>query len=75
MVVHVCNPSYSGGGDWEDRGLRPARAKHSQDLISINKLGVMVHVCEFLLLNRRKQEDHGLKSSPEQKCDIYSKNN
>jgi hypothetical protein len=23
-VVHICNPSYSGGRDWEDRGLRPA---------------------------------------------------
>jgi hypothetical protein len=23
VVVHSCNPSYSGGEDWEDYGLRP----------------------------------------------------
>jgi hypothetical protein len=25
VVVHTCNPSYKGGEDWEDHGLRPAR--------------------------------------------------
>jgi hypothetical protein len=24
-VAHACNPSYSGGRDQEDRGLKPAR--------------------------------------------------
>jgi hypothetical protein len=27
MVVHTCNPSYSGGRDWEDGSLRPSEAK------------------------------------------------
>jgi hypothetical protein len=27
VVVHVCNPSYSGGRDQEDHGSKPARAK------------------------------------------------
>jgi hypothetical protein len=26
-VAHICNPSYSGGRDQEDCGLRPALAK------------------------------------------------
>jgi hypothetical protein len=28
-VVHACNPSYSGGRDQEDRGLKPAQANSS----------------------------------------------
>jgi hypothetical protein len=35
-VGHTCNPSYSGGRDGEDHGLRPVRAKSSQDPISTN---------------------------------------
>jgi hypothetical protein len=27
LVIHTCNPSYLGGRDWEDCGLRPAWAK------------------------------------------------
>jgi hypothetical protein len=27
LVSHVCNPSYSGGTDLEDHGLKPARTK------------------------------------------------
>jgi hypothetical protein len=27
---HACNPSYSGGRDQEDRGLKPAQANCSQ---------------------------------------------
>jgi hypothetical protein len=34
LVAHVCNPSYSGGRDQEDHGLKPAQANSSQDLIS-----------------------------------------
>jgi hypothetical protein len=26
VVAHACNPSYSGGGDWEDQGSRVAWA-------------------------------------------------
>jgi hypothetical protein len=43
-VVHIYNPSYLGDGDQEDCSLKPARAKHYQD-ISTNKLCVLVHVC------------------------------
>jgi hypothetical protein len=33
-VAHACNPSYSGGRDLqEDRGLKPAQANSSRDLI------------------------------------------
>jgi hypothetical protein len=34
LVAHACNPSCSGGRDQEDQGLKPARAKSSQDPIS-----------------------------------------
>jgi hypothetical protein len=33
-VAHASNPSYSGGRDQEDRGLKPAWAKSLQDPIS-----------------------------------------
>jgi hypothetical protein len=33
-VAHTHNPSYSGGGDQEDRGLKPAPGKSSLDPIS-----------------------------------------
>jgi hypothetical protein len=33
-VAHFCNPSYSGGGDKEDQGSKPAQAYTSQDPIS-----------------------------------------
>jgi hypothetical protein len=29
-VAHTCNPSYSGGGDQEDHGLKSARANSSK---------------------------------------------
>jgi hypothetical protein len=35
-VAHTCSPSYSGGRDQEDLGLKPARANSSQDAISKN---------------------------------------
>jgi hypothetical protein len=31
LVVHSCNAGYSVSRDWEDRGLKPARANSSQD--------------------------------------------
>jgi hypothetical protein len=34
LVAHACNPSYSGGRDQEDQGLKPAQANSSQDPIS-----------------------------------------
>jgi hypothetical protein len=32
-VAHACNPSYLGGRDQEDHGLKQARANSSQDPI------------------------------------------
>jgi hypothetical protein len=32
-VAHVCNPSYSGGREPEDHGLKLARENGSRDLI------------------------------------------
>jgi hypothetical protein len=34
LVAHACNPSYSGGRDQENHGLKTARANSSQDCIS-----------------------------------------
>jgi hypothetical protein len=34
LVAHAYNPSYSGGRDQEDRGLKPAWGKRSKDPIS-----------------------------------------
>jgi hypothetical protein len=31
--THVYNPSYSGGRDWADQGLKPAQANSSIDSI------------------------------------------
>jgi hypothetical protein len=33
-VPHTCNPSYSGGRDQEDHGLKPALTNSPQDPIS-----------------------------------------
>jgi hypothetical protein len=33
-VAHACNPSYSGGRNQEDHGLKPAQANSSQAPIS-----------------------------------------
>jgi hypothetical protein len=34
LVAHTCNPSYSGGRDQEDHGLRLAQANSLRNLIS-----------------------------------------
>jgi hypothetical protein len=34
LVAHACNPSYSGGRDQGDRGLKPAQANSSGDPVS-----------------------------------------
>jgi hypothetical protein len=43
MVTHTCKPSYSGGRDQEDGGLKPAPGKSQQH--STPKLGMTVHFC------------------------------
>jgi hypothetical protein len=50
VVVHARNPSYSGGGDWVDQGLRSAWAKklarHAPrpPPVSVSKLGMVACV-------------------------------
>jgi hypothetical protein len=41
-VAHTCNSSYSGGGDPEDLGLKPAQANSSQDYLEklFTKIGL-----------------------------------
>jgi hypothetical protein len=34
LVVHTCNPSYSGGRDQEDQGLKPAQANSLREQIA-----------------------------------------
>jgi hypothetical protein len=36
-LLHTCNPSYSGWGDWEDHTVRPAHAKSLPDPLSTIK--------------------------------------
>jgi hypothetical protein len=45
MALHVCNPSYFGGGELEDLGLRQAQVKSYYDPISSNKLDMVAHTC------------------------------
>jgi hypothetical protein len=61
-VAHICNPSYSGGRDQEDRCLKAALANSSRDPISktpITKMGcgVAQHVdSEFKPEDRKKKK-------------------
>jgi hypothetical protein len=55
MEVHTCNPSYLGGKNQKNCGLRPAQTKSSQDPISTNKslvwwhMSVIPDICEALI--------------------------
>jgi hypothetical protein len=50
-AAHTCHPSYLGGWDREDWGLRPAPANSSQDLISkITNGGISRAVCSIKTL-------------------------
>jgi hypothetical protein len=68
MVAHACNTSYSGDRDHEGQGSRQAWAKVRKTLISINKLGVMAHICDHrrmygrCYLGRRSAPDKNIKS-------------
>jgi hypothetical protein len=50
-VSHTCNPSYAGGRDQEDLGLRSVWAKSYRDFISIEKQGM---VCSPLISTMRE---------------------
>jgi hypothetical protein len=43
--VHICNPSYSGGGDQEDHTLRSGQNVYETPSNSMKKLGMMVCIC------------------------------
>jgi hypothetical protein len=60
MLPHACNPSYSGGGERKEWGLRPGWPKSLQDPVSTNKnLGVGVHACHPSYGRQHKQEGGG----------------
>jgi hypothetical protein len=65
-VAPACNPSYSGGKDLEDGGLRPAQAKSSWDPISTNKSWAPVISTAWRNINRRTevQVNPGIKPDP-----------
>jgi hypothetical protein len=47
MVAHTFNPSYLGGGDPGGLWLNNSQEICEQDLISTNKLCVVVHTCNL----------------------------
>jgi hypothetical protein len=46
-VAHTCNPSYSGGRDQEDHGLKPAQANSSARTY-LEKLSTKIGLVEWL---------------------------
>jgi hypothetical protein len=59
-----CNPSYSGGGDWEDGGSKPVQTKSLQGTPSQPiKASMVVHTChpsETRNIKRRTMVQPGL---------------
>jgi hypothetical protein len=51
-VVHVCNPSYSGGRDQEDHGSKPAQA-HSSVRPYLEKPFTKIGLVEWLKVKAR----------------------
>jgi hypothetical protein len=54
--AYICNPSYSGGRDQEDHGLRPAQIKSktlSQKYPMQKRAGRVAQVVECLLVSMR----------------------
>jgi hypothetical protein len=48
LAAHACNPSYSGGRDQEDQGLKLPQANCLQDSISRKGVGGVVQMIEQL---------------------------
>jgi hypothetical protein len=45
-IAHTCNPSYSGGRDWEDQGSRPTWIKKfKRPYLHFCKLDMVAHSC------------------------------
>jgi hypothetical protein len=57
-VAQVCNPSFLGGRNWEDRDLRSAQAKNSRDPHLNQCLGEAAHPCHFSYARKHREEDH-----------------
>jgi hypothetical protein len=67
-VAHACNPSYPGGRDQEDRGLKPVWANNLRDSI-LKKPITKIRLLEWLKVkalssnpsteNKAKQKSHG----------------
>jgi hypothetical protein len=46
VVAHTYNPSYLGGGDWEDQVVRPTKAKKLMRPSNLNQqLGMVSCAC------------------------------
>jgi hypothetical protein len=58
--VQAYMPSYLGCGDWEDPGLRIGLKKFVRP-ISINKLGMVVHICNLSHEGGIGYRDHDLR--------------
>jgi hypothetical protein len=56
MGAYTCNPSYSGGSNWEYCKLRPDQAK-SKTSIFTSKLGMEAHVCDPSYMGGYRQDD------------------
>jgi hypothetical protein len=50
-VAPACHPSYSGGRDQEDRGLKPAQA--NDKIIKINKRELKLIAQLYTLMDRK----------------------
>jgi hypothetical protein len=48
LVAHACNPSYSGGRDQEDHGLKPVQGNSSRDSPYLEKLFTKIGLVEWL---------------------------
>jgi hypothetical protein len=58
LSQHVCNPSYSGGKDQEDYGVRPDSAKKvCETPISVDKSWTWWHTCHPSDGRKPKMED------------------
>jgi hypothetical protein len=45
MVAQAYNPSYSGGGDWEDQGLRPDSLGKKFVRTHLNSWALVAYTC------------------------------
>jgi hypothetical protein len=56
-LTKACNPSYSGGGHWEDYSVRSARAKMFTRLHLSPWLGVVMCACHPKYVGKHRYED------------------